>query len=472
MKEIELFIEKMKKIEEMFSVNRYYFSYVIPNVLPNSLEDIPVFEEYMEQQKKYNQPLFKLIVRGDPQNIEKIEQKINFNNISKKMSVEELPVSGFNNYKKESVVTYILEDDKFIQFLNMTQQSGFKDLKKECYFLSINYLHTIDYMNYPPSKYQLNREERIFDISSESIDKNINNLLSEEFKRIENAINFSSSVGDILYNKNNIEEVKNTNLYNQSTYSLLSSVKDDVEININNPANIIFTIKQKIIQNQQKIVKQIYESLYANVPDFENKPTLETISSQVFKNSSFDIELSISGKPEDIQKFEKKLSIDQPTENQKERVGFDKEKLQQKGIIKITEEKADLSLSDFLKGKLKVATYIINSSKANQIKDILKEYSDLEYNTYFILQNFKHQFNENNQHARTSLDDIHSYNLVSNFKKDSKDYGLNIPKFKVDIFSSYPDIVKSIDSIMDFQLQNLESISKSKEYKTNKNKPN
>ncbi len=56
MKEIELFIEKMKKIEEMFSVNRYYFSYVIPNVLPNSLEDIPVFEEYMEQQKKYNQP--------------------------------------------------------------------------------------------------------------------------------------------------------------------------------------------------------------------------------------------------------------------------------------------------------------------------------------------------------------------------------------------------------------------------------
>lgn len=81
MKEIELFIEKMKKIEEMFAVNRYYFSYVIPNVLPRSLDDIPVFEEYMEQQKKDNQPLFKLIVRGNTQNIEKIEQKINFNDI-------------------------------------------------------------------------------------------------------------------------------------------------------------------------------------------------------------------------------------------------------------------------------------------------------------------------------------------------------------------------------------------------------
>lgn len=394
------------------------------------------------------------------------------------MSVEELPVSAFNDYKKESVVTYILEGEQFVQFLNMTKQNGFKDLKKECYFLNIDYvnninnINNIDYIDYPLSKYQLKREEKVFDISPEYIEENLNDLLKEQFKRTENAINFSSSVGDILYNKNNIEEVKNTNLYNKSTYSLLSSAREEAKLNMNAPANIIFTIKQKIIQNQQKIVKQVYDSLYEKLPDFENKPTLESMNNQVFKNSSFDIELSISGTKELIQAFEEKFSIKQQSENQKERLGFDKEKLKKEGIVKITEEKADLSLSDFFKGKLRVSTYIINSSKVNQIKDFLKSNSNLEYNTYFILQNFKHQFNENNQHTRSSLEDIHSYNLVSRFKKDSKDYGLNIPKFKVDIFSSYPDIIKSVDAIMDFQLQNLESISRPQVYKTNKNKPN
>ena len=335
MKEIELFIEKMKKIEEMFSVNRYYFSYVIPSVLPNSLEDIPVFEEYMEQQKKDNQPLFKLIVRGDTQNIEKIEQKINFNDISKKMSVEELPVSGFNNYKKESVVTYILEGDKFIQFLNMTQQSGFKDLKKECYFLPINSSHKIDHLNYPPLKYEFNRGEIQFDVFSEKKKEQLDSLLNEQYKRNENSITFSTSVLNIL-SLNNKQEVIDTILYNKTTYSLLSSVREEAEKDMNNPANIIFSIKQKILKNQQKIVKQVYESLYEILPDFENKPTLETMNDNVFKHNSFDIELSICGTQDAIQKFEQKLSIEQPNENQKERVGFDKEKLKKEGIVKIT----------------------------------------------------------------------------------------------------------------------------------------
>lgn len=318
----------------------------------------------------------------------------------------------------------------------MTQQSGFKDLKKECYFLPINYVHSIDYMDYPVSKNELKRGEITFDFSSDKIQQQIQSILISQLKRTENAIQFSSSASSIVFDKATIEEVQDAKIYNSTTYSLLSSVREEAKINMNNPANIVFSIKQQIIHNQQKIVQQVYESLYDKMPDFENKPTLETMNNQVFKNNSFDIELSISGTIEDIQKFEQQLSIQQPSENQKERLGFDKEKLQKECIIKITQEKADLSLIDFLNGKLSVATYIINSGKLNKIKDILKENSHLEYNTYFILQSFKHEFNENNQHIRTYLDDIHSYNLLN------------------------------------FQLQNLQSISKQKEYTKNNYKLN
>lgn len=97
---LQLFIEKIKKIEEIFAVNRYYFSYVISNILPKKIEDIPIFEEYMERQNFDNHPLFKLVVSGNSQSIQKIEEQIKFNDVSQKISTQELPISSFNNFKK------------------------------------------------------------------------------------------------------------------------------------------------------------------------------------------------------------------------------------------------------------------------------------------------------------------------------------------------------------------------------------